>query len=208
MIFLSQTLVWGRWNLLAASGKRHCTDTLSLEVCRIFPGFKRVCSLTFPVLLLDSYAELPCLFLALWHGVVVHREHMAGLLKRFQRNFNRDATCGVSRDVVCRSSVDVSCTIVCFCAPMGSQPSAERPNGPFLSVSIARHGRKGHSEAWTCRNFRLLASLQDCLRGCSRSDFCESSFLRRGGLRGCAASCPLFFCAFVSLPAGGFFFWV
>ena len=29
---LSETLVWGRWNLLTASGRRHYTDTLSPEV--------------------------------------------------------------------------------------------------------------------------------------------------------------------------------
>ena len=56
---LSRTLVWGRWNLLAASGKRHCMDTLSLEVCLIFPGFNRVCSLAFPVLLLDPMPSWP-----------------------------------------------------------------------------------------------------------------------------------------------------
>ena len=54
---------------------------------------------------------------------------------------------------------------------------------------------------WTHRNFRSLVSLRHCLPGCSRSNLYESSFLRRGGPRGCRASCLLFFfCVFVSLP--------
>ena len=53
----------------------------------------------------------------------------------------------------------------------------------------------------------LIVSLQHCLHGCSRSDSSNPSFLRCGGLRGCAAFFCLLFVRLCPSLLGGFFCW-
>ena len=144
--------------------------------------------------LVGTLCRVALAFLALWHGDVVYREHMAGLLIRFKRISIATQLLESATAWCAGSQWTFPVQLFLSVPPWGLNHLLGDQTVP-PSQSASPDMVEGHSEVSDDGRVATSGCWSHCSTVClavQEAIFCVSS-LRRGGQWVCAASCPLSF---------------